>query len=168
MNVGMVGLGEMGAGIMERLLLAGHKPLGYNRTRAKAQPLIDKGMRFADSPRAVAEGSDIVLTMVTDDDALEAIAGGPDGILAGLTAGQDLGRDQHGRARHDSRARRTRRATGAQLLDAAVLGQPAHDPPGKAADMCRRRRRDLRARASRCCSTSGRPCAASARSVTPR
>jgi 3-hydroxyisobutyrate dehydrogenase-like beta-hydroxyacid dehydrogenase len=136
MNVGMVGLGEMGSGIMERLLLAGHKPLGYNRTRSKAQPLIDKGMRFADSARAVAESSDVVLSMVTDDKALEAIAAGPDGILAGLRAGK-VWVELSTVSPVTIRALAPRVAdTEAQLLDAAVLGSPLTIRQGKLLTMC--------------------------------
>jgi 3-hydroxyisobutyrate dehydrogenase-like beta-hydroxyacid dehydrogenase len=136
MTIGMVGLGEMGAGIMERLLLAGHEPLGYNRTRAKAQPLIDKGMRFADSPRAVAETCDVVLSMVTDDGALEAIAGGSDGILAGLRDGK-IWVELSTVAPATIRALHERvDDTGADLLDAAVLGSPLTIRQGKLLTMC--------------------------------
>jgi 3-hydroxyisobutyrate dehydrogenase-like beta-hydroxyacid dehydrogenase len=136
MNVGMVGLGEMGAGIMERLLLAGHTPLGYNRTRSKAQPLIDKGMRWAESPRAAAEGSDIVLSMVTNDEALDAIASGPDGMLAGLRAGK-IWVELSTVSPTTIRALAERVAeTGAELLDAAVLGSPLTIRQGKLLTIC--------------------------------
>lgn len=86
-DLGFVGLGEMGSRMVKRLLDAGHPVVGYNRTRAKAQWLIDRGMRFADSPRAAAEAADVLFSMVTDTTALEAVAHGPDGVLAGLRAG---------------------------------------------------------------------------------
>jgi 3-hydroxyisobutyrate dehydrogenase-like beta-hydroxyacid dehydrogenase len=86
-TVGFVGLGDMGGRMVRRLLEAGHSVVGYNRTRAKAQWLIDKGMRHAETPRAAAEDADVVLTMVTDTHAIEAIAHGPDGIIAGLRPG---------------------------------------------------------------------------------
>jgi len=86
-TVGFVGLGDMGGRMARRLLEGGHTVAGYNRTRAKAQWLIDKGMRFAETPRAAAESGDALLTMVTDTHALEAVAHGPDGIIAGLRAG---------------------------------------------------------------------------------
>ena len=54
MNIGFVGLGAMGAGIVPRLMAAGHTVTGFNRSRDKAQALIEKGMRFADTPRAAA------------------------------------------------------------------------------------------------------------------
>lgn len=87
-KVGFVGLGVMGGRMVERLLSKGHTVTGYNRTRAKAQWLIDKGMKWADSPRAVSQVSDMTLAMVTNSDALRAIADGPDGLIAGLGAGK--------------------------------------------------------------------------------
>lgn len=85
--VGFVGLGDMGGRMVRRLLEGGHTVVGHNRTRAKAQWLIDTGMRFAETPRAAAESGDAIFTMVTDTDALHAVAHGPDGIIAGLRPG---------------------------------------------------------------------------------
>jgi 3-hydroxyisobutyrate dehydrogenase-like beta-hydroxyacid dehydrogenase len=78
----------MGARIAGRLLSQGYDLHGTNRTRSKADALIEQGLRWQDSPRAVAEAADVVISMVTDSDALEAVAAGPDGILAGLAAGK--------------------------------------------------------------------------------
>jgi 3-hydroxyisobutyrate dehydrogenase len=89
-NLGYVGLGAMGGLMAERLLTKGHTVTGYNRTKAKAQGLLDKGMKWGDSPRAVAEASDATFVMVTNSAALEAVANGPDGLLAGLGAGKLL------------------------------------------------------------------------------
>src|SRR5437870_12166315 len=83
-NLGFVGLGVMGGRIARRLLAAGHRVTGYNRTKTKAQWLLDAGMRWAESPRAVAQAADVVFTMVTDTAALHAVARGADGVLAGL------------------------------------------------------------------------------------
>src|ERR1700712_4350544 len=83
-TVGIVGLGTMGSRIAGRLLDAGHQVNATNRTRAKAQPLMERGLVWQETPRAVAAASDVVLSMVTDDAALHGITGGPDGILAGL------------------------------------------------------------------------------------
>ncbi len=83
-----MGLGTMGGRMAERLLAAGHQVTGWNRTRGKAEWLLEKGMRWADSPRAVAEAAEFTLTMVTDTRALEAVTGGEDGILAGLGPGK--------------------------------------------------------------------------------
>src|SRR5690242_11450637 len=87
-NLGFVGLGVMGGQMVARLLEKGHSVTGYNRTKSKAQWLIDKGMKWGASPRAVAEAVDVTLSMVTNSGALEEIANGPDGVLAGLGKGK--------------------------------------------------------------------------------
>jgi 3-hydroxyisobutyrate dehydrogenase-like beta-hydroxyacid dehydrogenase len=87
-KLGFIGLGTMGGQMVNRLLAKGHAVTGYNRTRTKAQWLIDKGMHWADSPRAVATAADITFAMVTNSAALSAIAEGNDGLLAGFTAGK--------------------------------------------------------------------------------
>ncbi|MDQ1408420.1 MAG: hypothetical protein QOJ41_155 [Acidobacteriaceae bacterium] len=87
-NLGFVGLGVMGSELVNRLLSKGHSVLGYNRTRSKAEWLVKKGMKWVDSPRAVAASADVIFSMVTNSAALAAITEGPDGILAGLTPGK--------------------------------------------------------------------------------
>ncbi len=87
-NLGFVGLGVMGSQMVNRLLSKGHSVTGYNRTRSKAQWLIDKGMKWADSPRAVAAAADVTFAMVTNSAAIASVTEGPDGLLAGLTAGK--------------------------------------------------------------------------------
>jgi 3-hydroxyisobutyrate dehydrogenase len=86
-TLGFVGLGAMGSRLARRLLEARYTVVGYNRTRDKAKPLIEAGLRALDSPRQVAEASDVVFSMVTDDAALRAVALERDGILAGLRPG---------------------------------------------------------------------------------
>jgi len=78
----------MGGRMAERLISKGHSVTGYNRTKSKAQWLVDRGMRWGDSPRAVAEAVDVVFVMVTDSAALEAVAYAADGLLAGLGRGK--------------------------------------------------------------------------------
>ncbi len=87
-NLGFVGLGVMGSRMAKRLLDAGHIVTGYNRTRSKAQWLLDAGMRWGDTPRVVAEAADVTLSMVTNTAALKTVTEGPDGILAGLGSGK--------------------------------------------------------------------------------
>lgn len=84
MKLGWIGLGDMGQVIVPRLIEAGHEVTGWNRTRAKADPLIEVGMEWADSPRQVAAASAIVFSMVTDAPAVKAIALGEDGVIGGL------------------------------------------------------------------------------------
>ena len=83
-TLGFVGLGAMGSRLARRLLDAKFTVVGYNRTAAKARPLVDAGLQLCASPRAVAEACDVVFSMVTDNDALRAVALAPDGIVAGL------------------------------------------------------------------------------------
>jgi 3-hydroxyisobutyrate dehydrogenase-like beta-hydroxyacid dehydrogenase len=121
-NLGYVGLGAMGGLMAERLMAKGHAVTGYNRTKSKAQGLIDKGMKWADSPREVAEASDAVFVMVTNSAALEAVANGPDGLLAGLGAGKLL-IDMSTVSPAVSRALAAKvRTTGAAMVDAPVSG----------------------------------------------
>jgi 3-hydroxyisobutyrate dehydrogenase-like beta-hydroxyacid dehydrogenase len=106
----------------DRLLGKGHSVTGHNRTKSKAQWLIDRGMKWADTPRGVAEGSDVVFSMVTDSAALEAIANGPDGIVAGLGPGKIL-IDMSTVSPAASRALAEKvRAKGADMVDSPVSG----------------------------------------------
>jgi 3-hydroxyisobutyrate dehydrogenase-like beta-hydroxyacid dehydrogenase len=89
-NLGFVGLGVMGSEMVLRLLEKGHTVIGYNRTKAKAERLLKAGMKWGNTPREVAAGADMTLSMVTNSAALTAIVDGPDGILAGLTSGKVL------------------------------------------------------------------------------
>src|SRR5579875_2687199 len=75
-KVGMIGLGEMGSAFVRRLFLAKRECVGYNRTKAKAEPLIKEGLHYAATPREVVEQCDIGLCMVTDDKALAALRPG--------------------------------------------------------------------------------------------
>jgi 3-hydroxyisobutyrate dehydrogenase-like beta-hydroxyacid dehydrogenase len=121
-KLGFVGLGVMGSQMVNRLLDKGHTITGYNRTRAKAQWLIDKGMKWADSPRAVAAASDITFAMVTNAAAISAITDGPDGIIAGLAAGKFF-IDMSTVSPEVSRATAAKvRAKGADMVDAPVSG----------------------------------------------
>ena len=87
-SLGFVGLGVMGSRMVKRLLDAGHSVTGYNRTKSKAQGLLDAGMIWADTPRAVAGSSDVVFSMIANNIALRAVTEGNDGIVAGLSAGK--------------------------------------------------------------------------------
>ena len=121
-KLGFIGLGVMGGQMVSHLLDKGYTVLGYNRTRTKAQWLIDKGMRWANSPRTVAEESDITLVMVTNSAAVQAITEGPDGVVAGLGPGKVL-IDMSTISPAASRDLAARvRTTGADLVDAPVSG----------------------------------------------
>ena len=85
MRIGFIGLGDMGQCIVPRLLDAGHQVIGWNRTKAKADPLVEKGMGWADTPRALAAASEVVFSVVTDGEAVRAVALGDDGVFSGLS-----------------------------------------------------------------------------------
>jgi 3-hydroxyisobutyrate dehydrogenase len=121
-RVGFVGLGHMGGNMAARFLAAGYPVFGVQRSREHAQQLIDQGLQWRDSPREVAEAAGVVFTSVPDDAALEDVASGPDGIVAGLGPGKtwvdvstvspQLSTELAGQAR----------GQGASMLDAPVSG----------------------------------------------
>jgi 3-hydroxyisobutyrate dehydrogenase-like beta-hydroxyacid dehydrogenase len=124
-RIGFAGLGAMGAGIAQRLLDAGYEVVGWNRTKEKAQPLLDAGMGWADTPRQLAASVDVLFTMLTNTAAIEATADGADGVLAGLREGV-VWADISTIAPDASVALGERvRATGASFLDCPVSGSPA-------------------------------------------
>jgi 3-hydroxyisobutyrate dehydrogenase len=130
-NVGFVGLGVMGSRMVKRLLDAGHTVTGYNRTKAKAQWLIDAGMKWAETPRAVAATAETTLSMVTNTEALQAVTGGPDGIIAGLSAGEiyvDMSTVSPAASRDLAKQVE---AKSAQMLDAPVSGSVSTLEEGK-------------------------------------
>ena len=130
-NIGYVGLGTMGGEMASRFLEKGHSVTGYNRTRSKAQKLIDKGLKFVDSPRAVAASTDVVFSMVTNTQALSQIADGQNGIIEGLgpgkvwvdmsTASPAMSRTLAGKVREK----------GADMVDAPVSGSVVTVQQGK-------------------------------------
>jgi len=130
-NLGFVGLGVMGSLMAQRLLERGHSLTGYNRTRSKAQSLIEKGMKFAETPRAVAEAADVIFSSVANSAALTSIAEGPHGVLAGLSRGK-LFVDMSTVSVATSRAIAAKvREKGADMLDAPVSGSVATLKVGK-------------------------------------
>lgn len=135
LRVGWLGLGSMGSLVVERLLEAGREVTGWNRTAAKGEPLVEKGMRWADTPREVGESSDVVLSMLTDGAAVEAVTEGPDGLIGGLRAGAVYA-DMSTVSPEVSRAVAERvAAAGATMLDAPVSGSPVTLAEGKLAIM---------------------------------
>ena len=146
----------MGSRMVNRLLDKGHTVTGYNRTRSKAQWLIDRGMKWADSPRAVAAAADVTLSMVTNSAALQDIADGPNGIHGGLERRARSWIDMSTVSPELSKALAARvREKGADMLDAPVSGSVITLEQGKLSVMVGGARGNLRARRSRCCSTWG-------------
>jgi 3-hydroxyisobutyrate dehydrogenase len=88
MKIGFVGLGHMGGNMAARLLAAGYTVYGESRDRRHADGLVHEGLRWCDTPRETAQVADVLFTSLPDDDVLEGVASGPDGILAGLVFDQ--------------------------------------------------------------------------------
>jgi 3-hydroxyisobutyrate dehydrogenase-like beta-hydroxyacid dehydrogenase len=112
----------MGGRVALRLLKAGHRVSGYNRTADRARWLADEGLQLLGTPREVAEASEIIFTMVTNTAALKAVVEGEDGILAGLGPGK-VYVDMSTCSPAFSRELSTRaRDAGAEMMDVPVSG----------------------------------------------
>src|SRR6266700_6110828 len=139
-NLGFIGLGVMGSQMVNRLLDKGHVVTGYNRTRSKAQWLVDRGMKWGDSPRAVSAAADVTFSMVTNTEALKSVAEGPDGFLAGFSAGKAL-IDMSTVSPSTSRALASKvREKGADMVDSPVSGSVTTLQQGKLSVMVAGRR----------------------------
>jgi 3-hydroxyisobutyrate dehydrogenase-like beta-hydroxyacid dehydrogenase len=87
MHIGFIGVGNMGSGMAQNLLRAGHSLAVYNRTRKAAEPLAAHGATIAETPSDACKGSAVVFTMLANDHAVEAVTFGNKGIIAGLAKG---------------------------------------------------------------------------------
>jgi len=139
-NLGYIGLGAMGGRMANRLLDKGHNVTGYNRTRSKAQWLVDRGMKWGESPRAVAEASDVIFVMVTDSKSLEAVSGGADGFVAGLRDGKVVVDSSTVSPAVSRDVAEKVRAKGADMVDAPVSGSVSTLEAGKLSVMVGGRR----------------------------
>jgi 3-hydroxyisobutyrate dehydrogenase-like beta-hydroxyacid dehydrogenase len=123
-TIGFVGLGHMGGHMAARYLQAGYTVHGEDGVREHAQSLIDQGLHWADTPRALAKAADIVMTSLPNDDVVNSVASGLDGIIAGLGAGKlwaDLSTISPSTSR-ELAARVRDHGRGAQMLDTPVSG----------------------------------------------
>jgi len=130
-RIGFIGLGLMGQPMSRRLLEAGHPLVVWNRTAEKAKNLLTAGAVWGNSPKAVAEASDVVIAMVTDSLASEEVSCGANGVLDGAHKGMtliDMGSIEPEMSR--SIAKRAK-AKGVPMLDAPVTGNPKVASEGK-------------------------------------
>jgi len=88
MKIGVCGTGKMGAAIAQRLMSCSHKITVWNRDPAKTQPLASLGANVAASPAALCQACDVIITMVLDDSALDAVYRGAAGILSADLSGR--------------------------------------------------------------------------------
>jgi 3-hydroxyisobutyrate dehydrogenase len=121
-RIGFAGLGRMGQAMAGRLLAGGFSLAVYNRTRAKADQLLAQGASWADTPSALAQQSDIILTILTDDRAVEQIYSGARGLLDCDCDGKLFVEMSTIRTSTIQSLRPLVEARGARLLDAPVSG----------------------------------------------
>lgn len=135
MRVGFIGLGDMGAGIVTRLLAADFIVTGWNRSPGKADALVAKGMKLGENPADVAAKSDIVISIVTNANAVRAVTLGDDGVLAGLSEGgiyADMSTIQPDASREISAEFAK---AGRAMIDAPISASPVTLEAGKASIM---------------------------------
>ena len=131
MNIGIAGVGRMGAAIAERLLDQGHEVSVWNRTAGKTDALAAKGAAACPSPRALAASADAVITILTDADAIQAVYDGADGLLSNRLDGK-LVIDMSTVRPETERALAERvRASGAVFVECPVGGTVAPAKDGK-------------------------------------
>jgi 3-hydroxyisobutyrate dehydrogenase-like beta-hydroxyacid dehydrogenase len=130
-NLGYVGLGVMGGEMVSRLLDKGHTVTGYNRTRAKAERLIKKGMNWAETPAVACAAADFTFSMVSNEKALGAVMEGPDGMLSAARPGKTFIDMSTVSAGYSRALAEKVRAHGADLIDAPVSGSLVTIKEGK-------------------------------------
>jgi 3-hydroxyisobutyrate dehydrogenase-like beta-hydroxyacid dehydrogenase len=124
MKIGFLGLGKMGAAIAANLLKSGHDVWVWNRTAAKAEALVGLGARLVAMPRQCADGRDVVITMLADEAALQAVTDGADGLMAGMAAqALHVSMSTIAVATAD-RLQQTHAAHGQRFISAPVFGRP--------------------------------------------
>jgi 3-hydroxyisobutyrate dehydrogenase-like beta-hydroxyacid dehydrogenase len=131
MRIGFIGLGNMGAAVAANLVKARHEVTVWNRSPAKARPLLEAGAVLAASPKEAAAGREAVISMLADDGALEAVLNGESGLYAGLDRGAlhvslstiAVATAEHAAAEHHSRGQR--------FLCAPVFGRPEAAAAGR-------------------------------------
>jgi len=134
-KIGFIGLGAMGQVIVPRFLAAGHQVTGWNRTRERAKPLIEKGMQWAETPAAVTAASDVTFSILTDGNAVRTIALGDNGVITGIKPGAvyvDMGTIAPDITRAVSAEFAKK---GFQMLDAPLSGSPVTVEQGNASLM---------------------------------
>jgi 3-hydroxyisobutyrate dehydrogenase-like beta-hydroxyacid dehydrogenase len=131
MDIGFIGLGQMGAAIAANLLKSGHQVAVWNRSERKARSLVEAGAVLADHPRTAAAGKSVVFSMLADDAALDSVVAGENGLGAGLAKGAlhismstiSVATAERQTAEHHARGQR--------FLCAPVFGRPEAAAAGK-------------------------------------
>lgn len=129
--VTLLGLGTMGSGMARRLVAAGYRVTVWNRTAERARALGELGARVAETPRAAAEGADVVISMVADDAASRAVWLGEAGALAGARPGAVLVESSTVTPGWIRELAGLARERGCTLIDAPVTGSRTHAAEGQ-------------------------------------
>ncbi|MGI9072857.1 MAG: NAD(P)-dependent oxidoreductase [Bryobacteraceae bacterium] len=124
MKIGFIGLGRMGSAMARNLLRAGHELAVYNRSREKAETLGREGARVANSPRGVCRGSEAVVTMLSDDQAVAEIVFGADGIASAMESGYVHISSSTISVAFSKRLTTEHSGKGQEFLSAPVFGRP--------------------------------------------
>lgn len=136
LKVGWVGLGKMGIPMSTNLIKGGYELTVYNRTKSKSKELADQGAKVVDSPKEAAEQADIVVTMIADDAALEAVLAGENGILKGLKDGKIVVDMSTVSPEASADANKEIEAKGGKFLRAPVTGSTALAEAGTLGILC--------------------------------
>jgi len=131
MQIGVAGLGRMGAAIALRLMEVGHMVTVWNRAAAKAKPLADAGAKVAASPAELAGGAEAIITILTDAAAIEAVYNGPSGLLAADAKGKLFIEMSTVRPETEIALAAKVRAKGAALVECPVGGTTGPARQGK-------------------------------------
>ena len=129
MKIGFAGMGRMGAAMAGRLLKQGCDVAVWNRTPAKTKPLADAGAKIAVTPAELASRSELILTILTDAEAIQATYCGRDGLLEGAVIGKVFVEMSTVRPEVERNLAKAVNAKGAFLIDCPVGGTvgPARD-----------------------------------------
>jgi 3-hydroxyisobutyrate dehydrogenase len=129
LKIGFAGMGRMGAAMAGRLLQHGHEVTVWNRTAAKTKPLADAGAKVAATPADLASRSELIMTILTDAAAIDAMYRGKDGLLDGAVIGKLFIEMSTVRPETERALAKSINAKGALLIDCPVGGTvgPARD-----------------------------------------
>jgi 3-hydroxyisobutyrate dehydrogenase len=131
MRVGVAGLGRMGAAMAARLVEVGHQVSGWNRSAEKAKPLAAAGVTIAQTPAALAAGAETIITSLTDAAAIDAVYGGPSGLLSAPVDGRLFIEMSTVRPATEIALANTVRAKGAAFVECPVGGTVGPARTGK-------------------------------------
>ena len=124
MKVGFVGTGSMGLPMAQNILRNGHELIVHNRTKEKAEPLVQQGARWAETPAEAARQSEVIFTMLADDLAVETVTLGENGILEAMREGAVHISASTVSIKLINRLAEAHTAKGVYLLSSPVMGRP--------------------------------------------